>query len=171
MKKVMVAVLSLLLLTGVAMAADRPSNAPSDKFTLSSPAFEDHKQMDPKHKYDNQNISPALNWTNPPPNTKSFSIVCEDLDASWTHWEIYNIPASHSALPENVPQKKVWKDGITQEANSFGIFGWGGPRPPRGVHRYEFTIYALDVEKIESTAKSYIKSHTLGTAKLVGLSK
>ncbi|NLE65617.1 MAG: YbhB/YbcL family Raf kinase inhibitor-like protein, partial [Elusimicrobia bacterium] len=28
--------------------------------------------------------------------------------------------------------------------NDFGRMDWGGPCPPRGVHRYFFRLYALD---------------------------
>ena len=35
-----------------------------------------------------------------------------------------------------------------------GATGWGGPCPPKGnkAHRYNFTVYALKVEKLELPA-------------------
>jgi Raf kinase inhibitor-like YbhB/YbcL family protein len=170
MKRAIIASMLLLALMGTAVAAEETKTGAGDKFTLSSTAFKNNGKMPARHKNNTDNISPALQWANPPANTKSFYIACEDLNVPWNHWVIYDIPASYTALPENIPPTKVWKDGIKQGVNSWGRIGWGGPQPPSGVHWYEFTIYALDVEKAESTDKGYIKKHTLGTAKLVGVS-
>lgn len=106
-----------------------------------------------------QGKSPALQWENPPAGTKTFTIIFQDLDVSWIHWDISNIPASYTGLPENVPAVKVWNDGIRQGTNSFRSVGYGGPCPPNGTHRYEFEIRALDENnKVLNKAKLVMAS-------------
>jgi hypothetical protein len=45
---------------------------------------------------------------------------------------------------KNLPQ------GASQIHNDYGISGWGGPCPPVGnkPHHYNFTVYALKVDKL-----------------------
>ena len=55
----------------------------------------------------------------------------------------------------------------------FGKKAYGGPCPPSGTHRYFFTIYALDVEKLENVNKNNflkkIEEHTIEKTTLIGL--
>jgi len=93
------------------------------------------------------NESPDLSWTNAPAGTQSFVVVFYDVSAAFTHWGMYNIPATTTALPQNagVPGstygQQVYNDFFTAAA-------YGGPCPPIGVapfaHHYQFTVYALD---------------------------
>ena len=96
------------------------------------------------------NISPALNWEQPSPNTKSFVIVCEDITTTpaTIHWTIYNIPAGFNALPEGIQRgASVTVNGATlcQAKNYNDQFGYDGPNPPQGdpAHNYYFRIYCL----------------------------
>ncbi|PIP38555.1 MAG: YbhB/YbcL family Raf kinase inhibitor-like protein, partial [Desulfobacterales bacterium CG23_combo_of_CG06-09_8_20_14_all_51_8] len=57
---------------------------------------------------------------------------------------------------------------------SFGDFGYGGPCPPWGTHRYFFKLYALDTmltlpsgAKKDDVLKAMDK-HVLGKTELVG---
>jgi len=60
--------------------------------------------------------------------------------------------------------------------NGFGRRGYGGPCPPpgHGVHRYNFTVYAVDVAALDvrgdrrGDLETALKRHTLATARLVG---
>jgi Raf kinase inhibitor-like YbhB/YbcL family protein len=92
------------------------------------------------------NESPELSWRNAPPRTRSFVVMAFDVTASFTHWGIYNIAPTATGLPENagLPGSRYG----TQIYNDFGHLRYGGPCPPKGltpfVHRYIFTVYALD---------------------------
>ena len=113
------------------------------QFAISSPSIKDD-YMTSEFGCRGQNKSPALQWENAPAGTKTFSIIFRDLNVTWIHWIIADIPASYSGLPENIPPKAVWNDGIRQDKNSWNNSGYGGPCPPNGTHRYEFEITAFD---------------------------
>ena len=60
--------------------------------------------------------------------------------------------------------------------NSFGILPYGGPCPPSGTHRYNFTVYALSVESLDMgndtnpvIAEKTIKEKALASATITGL--
>lgn len=124
-----------------------------------------------------KNISPSLNWSNPPEGTKSFALTLVDpdvpLEEEWfpykekvkvgmlpgdifVHWIVCDIPATTTALsegasPDNLP------DGANELASSFAAFGmtgYNGPAPPKGhkAHGYVFTLYALDVKSLGLSA-------------------
>ena len=48
------------------------------------------------------NVSPSLQWKNPPAGTKSFAITVYDPDvptgSGWWHWVMFNIPADVTSL-------------------------------------------------------------------------
>ncbi|MGT2959800.1 YbhB/YbcL family Raf kinase inhibitor-like protein [Streptococcus caballi] len=93
--------------------------------------------------------SPEFFLQNLSPQAHSLAILLEDLDhpikKSFTHWLIWNIPAS-SHIPANlsagydVAELKGAHQGI-----AYGWHVYAGPKPPLGqTHRYRFTVYALD---------------------------
>jgi Raf kinase inhibitor-like YbhB/YbcL family protein len=143
--------------------------------TLTSPAFLDGERMPRNSGYENGNVSPALNWSDVPEKTESFALILDDPDArGWTHWVVFNIPVSMTELGENFPKTEELPDGTRQGLNDFKKVGYGGPRPPSGVHRYVFRLFALD-SKIDLGAScsktallKAIKGHVLAEAKLTG---
>jgi len=131
------------------------------------------------------NISPALVWKNPPKGTKSFALLVHDPDAptggsGWWHWVVINIPAATGALPGGAGKAdgSGLPAGTVQINTDFGGPGWGGPCPPVGdtPHRYNFTLHALKVDKLElppgataALAGYMINANSIGKAKLTGL--
>jgi Raf kinase inhibitor-like YbhB/YbcL family protein len=108
-----------------------------------------------------ENISPQLQWTTPPAEAKSLAVIVHDPDArtgvgGFTHWIVYNIPAAAKELTTGAgtADGAALPVGSVQSATSFGAPGWGGPCPPAGErpHRYQFTVYALSVDKLELPA-------------------
>ncbi len=118
-----------------------------------------------------ESLPPALSWTNAPPGTKSFALVLFDETANFGHWGIYNVSPNANHLTP----------GVKQVMNDAGVQGYVGPCPPPGiVHRYVFTIYALDttlnLEDNSSLPPPDVESllnammgHVLGRASITGL--
>lgn len=129
-------------------------------FKLSIKGYQYGDVISQKHTCDGQDISPALEWADPPASTKSFALVLEDPDApkcTFTHWIIYNIPPNAKELPEGINIGETTENKESQGLNDFGNYGYNGPCPPgRQVHRYFFYLYAL-IEKPELPPKLRIK--------------
>lgn len=150
--------------------------------TLSSPEFHDGQMLDIRYQADQENQSPALNWSNIPEQTKSFAIAMHDPDAptggaGWWHWLAFNIPANTQSLPKNAgsPDGKNMPDGVQQMRNDGGTLGYMGCYPPEGdpPHRYIFTIYALNTAHLDipeqattSFAGFMINQHTIAKVHL-----
>ena len=114
---------------------------------LESSAFTHDGLIPTKYTCEGDSISPPLNWHNPPTGTNSFVLIVEDPDApqgTFTHWVVYDIPASIQQLPEGIVSEPTIVHGGTQGKNDFGQIGFGGPCPPAGSHRYFFKLHALD---------------------------
>jgi hypothetical protein len=97
---------------------------------------------------DGVNQSPAFSWSGIPVGTAGLVLLCEDPDApsgTWSHWGLFNLPASLRELPGGVPTTARLEGGALQGKNDFGKIGYSGPCPPRGTtHRYYFRLFALD---------------------------
>jgi Raf kinase inhibitor-like YbhB/YbcL family protein len=149
-------------------------------FKLESPVFSDGSMIPEKYSCDGEDISPVVEWKNVPPGTQSLALIMDDPDAPagiWVHWVIYDISPSSNRLPENVSKKdkelSSTLSGALQGTNSWGKTGYGGPCPPRGVHRYYFKLYALDtLLKQENLNKEKLlgamKNHVLAQTELMG---
>jgi Raf kinase inhibitor-like YbhB/YbcL family protein len=138
------AVLLALMSKGGTVIAGTPETPAGGVFYLKVLPAENEGFLDSTYGCKGENKSPALAWGNVPATAKTFSIVMRDLDyPSYRHWEISDIPFSYTGLPAGVPRDAQWLEGIKQSRNSAGWDGYAGPCPP-AVHRYEFTIKALD---------------------------
>lgn len=138
------------------------------------------------------NRSPHIRWADVPAGTKSFALICVDVDApsvgtdvnqpdrtvpydlpraDFYHWVLVDIPVDKSELPDGIDS-----DGVTARGKAIGPTSWGvrginsytswfsgdndlegvyggydGPFPPwndERIHRYYFTLYALDVNSL-----------------------
>ena len=128
------------------------------------------------------NVSPSLEWTNPPAGTKSFAVTVYDPDAptgsGWWHWLIFNIPANVRSLSAGAgdPASGKAPPGAVQSRTDFGQPGYGGPCPPKGKpHRYVFTVFALDAARLALPARfggpdvrKAIEGHVLAQAAITG---
>ena len=140
------------------------------------------------------NRNPHLAWSDAPPATKSFALICHDPDVpsrgddvnqedrevpatlprvDFFHWLLIDIPASVHEIAAGSHSDGVsargksgpaapngWRHGINDYTGWFAgdkdmggtYYGYDGPCPPWNdslVHRYVFTVYALDVAKLD----------------------
>lgn len=166
--------------TVTACAREEPASQNEVKATLSfsSTAFKEGGEIPVKYTCDGQDISPPFVWFESPQNTQSFALIVDDPDApsgSFTHWVLYNLPASVHQLEEGITNQEQLKNGAIQGMNDFGRIGYGGPCPPSGpAHEYRFTIYALDKSLTMKPGASKnqlldaIKGHILAQGRLIG---
>ena len=146
-------------------------------FSLTSPAFADGAPIPSKFTCDagQQNPSPALAWKDAPANAKSFVLIMHDPDApmpgGFTHWVLFDIPATTKELPENFQAGSVGVSGNS----GFRRAGYGGPCPPSGSHHYHFMLSALDVPALglaagatKADVEKAMEGHVVGSTELVG---
>ena len=143
--------------------------------TLSSTSLQDGR-VPKEFTCDGDDKSPPMTWQAPPDGTRALALTVTDPDApgqTFTHWVLYNVPASTNGVPEGVPKQGQLSDGSRQGTTDFGKVGYGGPCPPPGKpHRYVFTLYALD-SKLEvpsgasrSQVESAMQGHVLARGEL-----
>jgi Raf kinase inhibitor-like YbhB/YbcL family protein len=146
---------------------------------ITSDVFQEGEAIPIKYTCDGDDLSPALRWSDVPPNTKSFALICEDPDApsgEFAHWVLYNLPPTATELPEGVSAEERLANGAIQGRNDFKRIGYGGPCPPHkdGAHRYFFRLYALDTElRLQAGARREdvalaMEGHVLATGHLMG---
>lgn len=168
-----------------------------------------------------RNMNPHLAWSEVPPGTKSFCIICHDPDVpsrgddvnqegrtvpaalprvDFFHWVVVDLPASLTEIAagefssEVTPRGKGGpaalhgaRQGINDYTGWFAgdgdmrgdYFGYDGPCPPWNDeirHRYVFTVFALDVERlpVEGTftgqqVREAMRGHILAQASVTGL--
>ena len=161
-------------------AAPEPTAVtPKGSMELTSPAFAYGQPIPKQFTGDGENLSPQLDWTGVPDSTKGFALICSDPDApsgTFIHWVMFNIPGISRGLAAGVPRASTGPDDAIQGRNSFGGFGYDGPKPPPGKpHRYFFKLYALDAT-ITPTYRTVtadllekdMAGHVLATAELMG---
>jgi Raf kinase inhibitor-like YbhB/YbcL family protein len=141
---------SLILPTAVACGSNIPPPAKEGEMTLSlsSTAFKEGERLPISYTCDGQDISPPLEWSEPPMGTRAFALIVDDPDAPggvFTHWVIFNLPPDSRKLAEAMPAQAQLSSGALQGKNDFGRIGYNGPCPPAGrPHHYQFNLYALD---------------------------
>jgi Raf kinase inhibitor-like YbhB/YbcL family protein len=150
--------------------------------TIKSPAFAPNAAIPIKYTCEDDDVSPALEWSGVPQGTRSLALVVDDPDAPdpnapkmvYVHWVLYDIPPSTPGLAEGMRSDRLPK-GAREGRNDWGNHGYGGPCPPIGRHRYFFKLYALDStlgdlggKATKADVERAMQGHLIEQAELVG---
>lgn len=153
--------LAILLTVGAPCAIGAPDVYGSEQFVISSSAIASGRLLSKKfagrggpRNCQGDNVSPPLQWKNPPKGTRSFIIVVVDMDgvgepngAGLVHWIAYGIPASTMSLAEgqaSSPSKKFMTG-----RNTLGMTAYYGPCPQvpgDKPHEYVFSVTAVSLD-------------------------
>jgi Raf kinase inhibitor-like YbhB/YbcL family protein len=174
MHKKLFLIIAVLLLAGCGQKDLSKEVEQMGELKLTSPAFENNKEIPSKYTCDGSDISPPLEIGGIPAEAKSLVLIVDDPDApmgTWDHWILWNIP-----LVANIDENSV-PGGAVQGTNDFKKLDYGGPCPPSGTHRYMFKLYALDaiLDLAEGANKDDVEKamegHIIAQTKLIGLYK
>jgi Raf kinase inhibitor-like YbhB/YbcL family protein len=149
--------------------------------TLTSQAFRQNGEIPAQHTCQGADVSPPLEWSGVPENTKSLALIVDDPDApdpaapkmTWVHWVLYNIPPTTTRLPDGAAAQAL-PGGTLEGVNDFKRAAYGGPCPPVGRHRYFHKLYALDtvLPDLKGPSKAALEKamqgHVLAHAELIG---
>jgi hypothetical protein len=145
---------------------------------LTTTAFQAGEPIPSRHAYENEDLSPALQWSGIPASAKSLALICDDPDApmgTWVHWVLYDLEPTTAGLAEGVSKSPELAGGARQGINDYKKIGYGGPCPPPGKpHRYFFKLYALDTKlnlKHGLTKKDLeqaMEGHVIAAGELMG---
>jgi Raf kinase inhibitor-like YbhB/YbcL family protein len=174
------------LLLGAGGGASPATAQTSQQIVVTSPTLKQGQPVPRQHTPDGRNDSPALSWSNVPPGTKEFAVVCEDPGVGnpppFVHWLMYKIPGTAKGLPEALPiyasaPLPAELTGAIQGTNGFRRPVYRGPAPPPGkVHDYHFVVYAIDTEVAQKPGDppmtraellEAIEGHIIGQGELV----
>jgi len=147
---------------------------------IRSPAFSNGSAVPRHHTCECRDVSPPLEWSGLPAETRSLALLCDDPDApagTWHHWAAFDVPRDATGLPEgagNPSGTKTFKQGV----NDFGRIGYGRPCPPRGhgPHHYHFRLLALSADQMRlgkqpscRDIENKARKHVIVEATLVGI--
>lgn len=157
----------------------------AEGFTLTSPTIKADQPLSKEQEFNDfgcsgANYSPALAWSGVPEGTKSLALTVYDPDAptgsGWWHWVVFNLPADTQSLPPQIDAKGTGLPATAvQSLTDFGSIGFGGACPPQGdkPHHYQFTLHALNVDKLDLKADAMpamvgfmLNANSLGKATL-----
>jgi Raf kinase inhibitor-like YbhB/YbcL family protein len=139
------------LCVGLLAHADEP-------FSLTSATFKDGTPLAKRSAGNDksnpncvgENISPPMQWKNPPAETKSYALWLVDQEGrrglGVVHWVAYGIPATVTGFAagevSNASDKYVGGKSTMGKSTYFGPC----PPPNSGAHHYVFTLVATDLE-------------------------
>ena len=181
---VVTAAASLAAYTATVRSADAAYHSKLTKtLEVSSNSFQNEREMPANFSCKGNGKAPDIQWANPPERTKSYGLTTMDWDAPSprlplfpvVHWVLYNIPGDRTEIPEGSTNAYLEREKIVPGLNIAGQPGYMPPCPPLGTHRYEFRVYALDVDQLRPASNDKagvmkaMEGHILSYGELVGL--
>ena len=118
-----------------------------EQLIFSLPDFANGDTFPIDHTGRGKDLSPEIVIENLSDNAKTLAVTLEDIShpiKNFTHWIIWNIPAT-SKIEQAIPKGKYISNIGATQGIAYGMHRYAGPKPPHGkTHKYRITVYALD---------------------------
>ena len=137
---VVLAVAAALTVAGCGQAGQGAPVAPRSMF-VGSEAF-GQNILPQTYTCHGERVSPPLEWSGAPADTKSLALVVDDSSAPITpyiYWLVFDIQPGTTDIQEG-----ALPTGARQALNSMGTMKYDAPCPIGHSHSYRFTVYALN---------------------------
>ena len=143
------------VLVGACNGSDpAPTPGPLDRgiaaMTVTSPAYDDGQPIPSKHTCQGKGISPPLELSGVPPQTRSLALIMDDPQnpsGPLVHWLAFSLDPGRRDLNEGLGKEGYRLAEGRHGVNDFGNHAYHGPCPPFGETRtYRIMAYALDRE-------------------------
>lgn len=156
LRRIAAAGASVLLAAGALAACRAPAEeVPPLPSGVTSSAFDEGGAIPVRFTCDGEDVSPPLSWVPFDLPAEAIAVLVTDPDAGdFVHWVVGPLPMSTTSLPEGASADPELPQGV----NDFGEVGWGGPCPPSGTHRYEFTVVSLATAPAEPITAQAVRS-------------
>jgi Raf kinase inhibitor-like YbhB/YbcL family protein len=138
---VVLAVAAALTVAGCGQAGQGAPVAPRT-MSVSSEAFGGQNVLPQTYTCHGDRVSPPLDWSGAPADTKSLALVVDDSSAPITpyiYWLVFDIQPGTTDIQEG-----ALPTGARQALNSMGTMKYDAPCPGGHSHGYRFTVYALN---------------------------
>lgn len=119
--------------------------------TIVTTAWPDGGMIPARYTQAGPEISPAIQWSAAPANTRSFVLMFSDADGVANNstdgtllWLLWNIPAASTGLTQAQPDAFELPDGTRQISASGSRYRGPGAPASGPVHHYLLELYALD---------------------------
>ena len=155
----------------IAFMIPMPLTSPITDMRLTSSAFDDGGMIPVIYTCQGPSLIPPLAISDVPKSTVSLTILLEDPDTSigtFDHWVVFNMDPEIGKIDEGKEPAGMHGKGGSGETK------YVSPCPPTGIHRYIFTLYALDIKLplSEGATKAQVLEamhhHVVGMTKLTG---
>lgn len=111
---------------------------------ITSPSFEDGDTLPTKYTAEGENISPSFEVFGIPEDTISLVMLMvnqDHEDGEFVHWLVWGIEPSLEELDEGeAPANSI------EGYNDFGNDRYDGPMRQSNKNKYQFRLYALDID-------------------------
>lgn len=150
---------TVLAAAGLAACATQELAGPPTAFRMTSPVFADNAMLAQRNAGNlktnpnclGENVSPPLQWTNPPEKTRSYVLLMDDQAGRGglgvNHAVLYGIPVAVASFAEGELGAPPAGYRFVSGKNTLGL-QYLGPCPPRGnaPQHYVFTLVATDLD-------------------------
>jgi len=128
--------------------------ATSAAFELKSSAFANNGMIPDVNSCAGADTSPELSWGAGTHTPLAYAIVLRDTTNGFTHWVLWDIPASTTELAADLATQAMLSTPSGAKQVAFSGTGYKGPCPSGQKHVYEFSLHAMKVATLPGVTTS-----------------